>query len=110
MSRPDVDGLNAGYAALILEQYLENPSAVPSEWRDLFESRPEALIAAQPGLARLLELGGNGDGNGHAAPAAVAPPPPRPAPPAPAPSAPPAPAPATGAPPDSELLGGVAAS
>ncbi|MBV8563418.1 MAG: multifunctional oxoglutarate decarboxylase/oxoglutarate dehydrogenase thiamine pyrophosphate-binding subunit/dihydrolipoyllysine-residue succinyltransferase subunit, partial [Actinobacteria bacterium] len=36
--------------------------------------------------------------------------PPPPAPPAPAPAAPPAPAPAAAAPPDSELLGGVAAS
>src|SRR5258706_8667515 len=29
----DVDGLNAGYASAILEQYLENPESVPSEWR-----------------------------------------------------------------------------
>ena len=54
--RPDVDGLNTGYAALLLEQYLDNPSAVPSEWRALFESAPEELLAVQPGLARLLEL------------------------------------------------------
>ena len=40
MSRPDVDGLNAGYAALVLEQYLDNPAAVPAEWRALFESDP----------------------------------------------------------------------
>src|SRR6188508_3417099 len=26
----DVDGLNAGYATTILEQYLENPESVPS--------------------------------------------------------------------------------
>src|SRR3954452_1051661 len=50
-----MEGLNAGYAALLLEQYLENPSAVPEEWRTLFESSPEEFIAAQPGLARLLE-------------------------------------------------------
>src|SRR3954471_23684640 len=60
-----MEGLNAGYAALLLEQYLENPSAVPEEWRTLFESSPEEFIAAQPGLARLLERlqptnGGNG--------------------------------------------------
>ncbi len=95
MSRPDVDGLNAGYAALLLEQYLENPSAVPSEWRALFESRPEAILQSQPGLQRLLEL--SGDGNGHVA---VAEPPPPP----------PAPAPAAPAAPDAELLGGVAAA
>jgi 2-oxoglutarate dehydrogenase E1 component len=55
MSRPDVDGLNAGYAALVLEQYLDNPAAVPAEWRALFESDPEALLSVQPGLARLLD-------------------------------------------------------
>jgi 2-oxoglutarate dehydrogenase E1 component len=55
MSRPDVDGLNAGYAALVLEQYLDNPAAVPAEWRALFESEPEALLSIQPGLARLFE-------------------------------------------------------
>jgi len=36
MGRVDVDGLNTGYAALLLEQYLDNPGAVPEEWRDLF--------------------------------------------------------------------------
>src|SRR5258708_28810237 len=55
MSRPDVDGLNAGYAALVLEQYLDNPAAVPAEWRELFESSPETLLEIQPGLARLVE-------------------------------------------------------
>jgi 2-oxoglutarate dehydrogenase E1 component len=72
--RNEMDGLNAGYAALLLEQFLENPSAVPSEWRLLFESAPaEELLAMQPGLALLLErLEANG--NGHA-PAPVAEPP-----------------------------------
>src|SRR4029077_10800558 len=91
MDRPDVDGLNPGYAALLLEQYLDNPSAVPEEWRDLFESEPEALLQRQPGLARLLERSA-ADGDGHA------PPPPAPAPPAAA------------APADEELLGGIAAA
>jgi 2-oxoglutarate dehydrogenase E1 component len=94
--RPEVDGLNAGYAALVLEQYLDNPSSVPAEWRALFEtSEPEELLAMQPGLARLLERIEPHGGNGHAAPA-----------PAPAP-APAAAAPATV---DEELLGGVAAA
>jgi len=85
----EVDGLNAGYAAVLLEEYLENPEAVPAEWRALFESAPEELLDTYPGLKRLLErLGGNG--NGHA-PVAVAP----------------APAPAAV---DDELIGGVAAS
>ncbi len=109
MSRPDVDGLNTGYAALLFEQYLENPTAVPSEWRVLFESGPGQLLATQPGLARLLEHAAEDGANGHAtidAPAerlvdreaadsAAAPP------------APPAPSAAL---PDPELLGGIAAA
>src|SRR6476646_2345399 len=100
MGRPDVDGLNTGYAALLLEQYLDNPGAVPEEWRDLFESEPEVLLQRHPGLARLLERAA-ADGDGHAAPVAT------PAPPASAPE--PAPAPAV-AEEDKELLGGIAAS
>ncbi|MBA2462141.1 MAG: hypothetical protein H0V45_10335, partial [Actinobacteria bacterium] len=38
MSAHDVDGLNAGYARLLLEDYLEDPEGVPEEWRELFES------------------------------------------------------------------------
>jgi 2-oxoglutarate dehydrogenase E1 component len=64
----EVDGLNAGYAALVLEQYLDNPSAVPAEWRALFEEAPEELLASQPGLARLLErLDGHPQPSGPAA-------------------------------------------
>src|SRR4051794_16609790 len=95
MSVPEVDGLNAGYAALVLEQYLDNPSAVPSEWRALFESAPDALLAVQPGLARLLERLERNGGDAQA-PAPVAEPPP------PAASAP--------AQVDDELIGGVAAA
>src|SRR4051812_7653054 len=72
-----MEGLNAGYAALLLEQYLENPNAVPEEWRAVFESSPEQFIASQPGLARLLEKLGpqeNG-GNGHLTVADQPPPP-----------------------------------
>ena len=65
-----MDGLNAGYAALLLEQYLENPAAVPSEWRALFENAPPELLATQPGLAKLLQRNG---GNGHAPVAAPVP-------------------------------------
>src|SRR6266508_1766606 len=94
MSRPEVDGLNTGYAALVLEQYLDNPSAVPEEWRLLFESAPEELLKSQPGLARLLERLDR-DGNGHA--------------PAPLVAQPPTAAPAAALV-DDELLGGVAAA
>ena len=104
MSRPEVDGLNTGYAALLLEQYLDNPSAVPSEWRALFESAPEELLAIQPGLARLLERVDRNGGNGHTPVAELLPVPEvvAPAAPAPPPAAPPAP--------DDELIGGVAAA
>jgi 2-oxoglutarate dehydrogenase E1 component len=93
---PDVDGLNAGYATTILEQYLENPESVPSEWRALFESGESELVKELPGLARLLETMERNGGNGGAAAAAT-------------------PAPATAVPqpsavPDELLLGGVAAA
>jgi 2-oxoglutarate dehydrogenase E1 component len=89
----DVDGLNSGFARDLLEEYLENPDAVPSEWRQLFESGHSDVVAAHPGLARLLES----VGNGHAA--------------ASAPEQPPAAAETTAAEPVSdEVLGAVAAA
>src|SRR5438876_6331417 len=93
MNSSDVDGLNAGYARALLDEYLENPEAVPPEWRALFESGDSELVATHPGLARLLERLPR-DGNGHAAPAAPATPVPLPAPIVP----------------DAQLLGGVAAA
>ena len=79
MSSFDVDGLNAGYARALLDEYLENPEAVPSEWRALFESGDSSLVQTHPGIARLLELlpqqapPATRDGNGApAAPAAQA--------------------------------------
>jgi 2-oxoglutarate dehydrogenase complex dehydrogenase (E1) component-like enzyme len=68
-----MDGLNTGYAALLLEQYLDNPTAVPAEWRELFESAPPELLSAQPGLATLLERFGNGHAPGGAPPGCRAP-------------------------------------
>ncbi len=104
----EVDGLNAGYASALLEEYLENPEAVPSEWRSLFESGASELVATHPGLARLVELLRE-DGNGQAATATPA------APPAPVPPRPttvpaePEPAAAQAAP-DKTLLAAVAAA
>jgi 2-oxoglutarate dehydrogenase E1 component len=92
----DVDGLNAGFARALLEEYLENPDAVPSEWRELFESGHSDVVASHPGLVRLLELAGNG----HGATASAT------APPATAPPAPVAPT----EPVTDELLGAVAAA
>ena len=88
----DVDGLNSGFARDLLEDYLENPDAVPGEWRDLFESGHSDVVATHPGLSRLLERVGNG----------------RPAEAEPA-EAPAAPAP-TAVPVTDELLGAVAAA
>jgi 2-oxoglutarate dehydrogenase E1 component len=98
VSTHDVDGLNAGYARLLLEDYLEDPDAVPPEWRELFESGDSELVATHPGLLRLLETLERG--NGHATEAAEAPE-------APGPGAAPAEAPAAV---DETLLGGVAAA
>jgi 2-oxoglutarate dehydrogenase E1 component len=73
----DVDGVNAGYARLLLDDYLDNPESVPPEWRALFESGDSDLLRSLPGVARLLERlpepASNGQGNGRAA---VAEPPP----------------------------------
>ena len=104
MSVRDVDGLNVGYAQSLLEQYLENPEAVPEEWRSLFESGDPALVEALPGLSRLVEnLKENGGPTRTEAP-------PQPAP-APEPvrieAAPVAPPEAVA---DDALLGGVAAA
>ena len=79
MSAHDVDGPNAGYARLLLEDYLENPDAVPPEWRELFESGDSDLVASHPGLLRLLEKlerdnGANGRTAETAPPTPVAPP------------------------------------
>src|SRR6476659_7726750 len=103
MTMHDVDGLNAGYASALLEQYLENPDGVPDEWRALFESGASELVATHPGLARLVELLQE-DGNGHVA--AAPPPPPPTTEPVAVPSAPPAEAPA----PDRQLFAAVAAA
>jgi 2-oxoglutarate dehydrogenase E1 component len=94
----DVDDLNAGYAGDLLEQYLENPDAVPSEWRHLFESGDSGIVATHPGLVRLIERFGP-DGNGRSGATAGVPPARVPAPMEPAVEAPP-----------DELLGGVAAA
>ena len=92
--RREVDGLNAGYAQLLLDEYLENPASVPPQWRALFERGDSSLFAAHPGLARLLDAArGNGHtGLANAEPARVE------APEAPVPPA------------DEELVAGVAAA
>ena len=115
MSVRDVDGLNVGYAQALLEQYLENPEAVPEEWRSLFESGDSATVEALPGLARLMESLKENGARVQAAVTEAPPPEPEPeqvepptvAPETPAPA--PAPAPAEAAA-DGLLVGGVAAA
>ncbi|HEU4942921.1 MAG TPA: hypothetical protein VFT18_06620, partial [Gaiellaceae bacterium] len=99
----EVDGLNAGYARAVLEEYLENPAGVPAEWRELFEA-DSALLREHPRVARLLELL-EADGNGAQVEAPAAPAPAAPEP-QPQPPAPPAAAPAV----DETVLGAVAAA
>jgi 2-oxoglutarate dehydrogenase E1 component len=104
-------GLNAGYVGQLLEQYLENPEGVDPAWRAVFEAGDVDLLAALPGLERLVGGRVVRDGNGATAPVV---PEPAPAPPSPASApAPPAPAPAAPAPEpaaDGQLVGGVAAA
>ncbi len=61
-----MDGPNSGYASLLLEDYLEDPESVPAEWRALFESGESSVVAALPGLQRLLAAS-NGGENGQPA-------------------------------------------
>jgi 2-oxoglutarate dehydrogenase E1 component len=102
-----VDGLNTGYAQLLLDEYLEDPEGVPAEWRALFERGDTELLAGLPGLARLLEVA-RSDGRGNGAPAAAPPS----APPAEAPADSPGEAPIEARPAalDEELLEGIAAA
>src|SRR5438552_8997030 len=66
----EIDGLNAGYARLLLDEYLENPESVPAEWRALFERGDAAVAEELPGLARLVRaLRVNGDRAAAPAPA-----------------------------------------
>jgi len=44
----EFDGLNAGYATSLLHDYLENPEAVPEEWRDLLSQQVAAEPAHRP--------------------------------------------------------------
>ena len=99
MSVSDMKGLNAGYIGQLLEEYLDSPASVPPEWRALFESGDEALLASLPGLSRILAALEAGDGSAGPAAGALAPPT------TPAPAAPPAAA--AGASPARAAVGGL---
>ena len=51
----DVDGVNAGYARLLLDEYLDNPEAVPPSGARSSRAATPPLVRDLPGLARLLE-------------------------------------------------------
>jgi 2-oxoglutarate dehydrogenase E1 component len=64
MSLPDLQGVNAAYAAQLLEDYLQAPASVPSAWRALFD---QAQPATAPPLPETERVTGNGhDGRGTA--------------------------------------------
>ena len=61
MRERDQAGLNAGYVAQLLEDYLDAPASVPAEWRALFEDDGEGAregLAPEvlPSLRALLDL------------------------------------------------------
>ncbi|MET0938315.1 MAG: 2-oxoglutarate dehydrogenase E1 component [Gaiellaceae bacterium] len=72
----EFDGLNAAYAKSLLYDYLENPEAVPEEWRQLLaEQAVSTLAPVKPAPAPPVVAA-------PAAPAPAEPPPPPEAPPA----------------------------
>jgi 2-oxoglutarate dehydrogenase E1 component len=71
-------GLNTGYVGQLLEQYLDNPEAVDPAWREFFEDADEHVLAALPGLTRLVGRRSERGGNGGASAAALVETPPSP--------------------------------
>jgi 2-oxoglutarate dehydrogenase E1 component len=71
----DASGPNAGYVGLLLEQYLDNPEAVDPAWRELFEGADDRVLSALPGLVRLVDglRTENGGNDGAATAVAVEP-------------------------------------
>ncbi len=107
MTSLEASGLNAGYVGQLLEQYLENPEAVDPAWRALFEEADGELLAALPGLDRLVRARAAEVANGATAALAPAPA----AEPAAASTVPtPLPEEAPPSRPDDELVAGVAAA
>jgi 2-oxoglutarate dehydrogenase complex dehydrogenase (E1) component-like enzyme len=105
MTSPHSSGLNSGYVAQLLEQYIENPEAVDPAWRELFENGDELILEVLPGLERLVgnRLQGDGNGGAVAAPPLTPSPPAEPVPVPPAREEPPAAV-------DGDLIGAVAAA
>ena len=89
MDFTQLEDLNSGFVQELFLQYLTAPDSVDPAWRAVFESAPAGFFENMPLVERLRELspdgiGGNGTAHAPAAPEA--------------------------APPDQELLGGIAAA
>jgi 2-oxoglutarate dehydrogenase E1 component len=59
-----IDDLNSGFVQELLAEYLSSPESVDPEWRALFDSNPELVLAHLPNARRLRELAGEAAGNG----------------------------------------------
>ena len=89
MEPDQFDDLNSGFVQELFAEYLASPEAVDPEWRTFFESGAAGILEGHPLVRRLRELHPDG-GPGNGAPTATPPP--------------------VEAPPDSVLLGAVAAA
>jgi len=54
---PDhIDAVNVGFVRELVDAYLDDPGAVPAEWRTFFDSEANGLLADHPLIRRLREL------------------------------------------------------
>ena len=99
MAFPELTGVNAAYVASLLQDYLDAPSSVPPEWRELFEKNglDVAAALAVAGTTATPENGAARPAESDVANAAAPPPvtPPAPIEPSPTPPAAERPAPTT---------------
>ena len=76
MGATNPNGLNAGYVAQLLEEYLDAPGSVPVEWRELFERDPARRRRSRsPGCRALLTRDGETENGPSRAPRPRRPPP-----------------------------------
>ena len=64
METDQIDDLNSGFVQELLADYLSSPESVDPEWRALFDSNPELVLAHLPNAERLRELARDAAGNG----------------------------------------------
>lgn len=56
VSPEHIDAVNLGFVRELVDAYLENPAAVPEEWREFFSSASNGLLENHPLVARLREV------------------------------------------------------